>query len=59
MIENEENEVQTPSVKRQVAAAAIAGVVGITLQVGAGFLINKLSKKIVNQIAPENETEEN
>ena len=58
MIENEENEVQTPSVKRQVAAAAVAGVVGITLQVGAAFLINKLTKKIANEIAPENETEE-
>jgi hypothetical protein len=58
MIENEENEVQTPSIKRQVAAAAVAGVVGVTLQVGAAFLINKLTKKIVNEIAPENETEE-
>lgn len=59
MVETEENEVQTPSVKRQVAAAAIAGVVGISLQVGAGFLINKLTKKIQSEIAPENETEEN
>lgn len=59
MPETEENEVQTPSVKRQVAAAAVAGVVGITLQVGAAFVINKLTKKIQTQIAPENETEEN
>ena len=51
-----ENETETnpqPSNKRKIAAAVTAGVVTVVLTMAANNLIDRATKKVQNQIAPE------